>query len=221
MVVEAKNITVQYKGKKNPVFVDFNLQVEEGAFFVLTGESGSGKSTLLATLGGYLTPNAGSVYYQGEDMRQWKADTWSKIHQKEIGYLPQSNLFLPYETILDNILLPYQIHKKKDAVLEMKSQAGKWLETFGIKELANDYPHELSGGEQKRAALVRAILQKPKLLLADEPTTGLDQETAGMVAKALQELSLQGTSVIVGTHDACVEKYKTDGYHLVINRTYH
>lgn len=220
MVVEAKSITVQYKGKKYPVFKDLDIEVEKGAFFVLTGESGSGKSTLLAALGGYLTANSGSVLYQGEDTKQWNKKKWADVHGNEISYLPQSNLFLPYDTVLDNILLPYRFQKKKD-LEQLKEQTNEWLDQFGIKELAKYYPHELSGGEQKRAALVRAILQKPKLLLADEPTTGLDNETGEVVAKALKELALQGTSIIVGTHDACVEKYKTDGYHLAIRRNYH
>ncbi|MBR5417621.1 MAG: ABC transporter ATP-binding protein [Clostridiales bacterium] len=205
-MLTAKGISKTYKNKKKPVLSSIDLSLEEGEFVAVMGESGVGKSTLLAVLSGILTPDRGEVLFEGKDLYFLSDAELSEIHLNRIGYVPQSNFFLKNYTVLENIVDPFLIVKDSDAKA-LSEKALEHLERLGIRDLADQYPHELSGGEQKRAALARALLTGPRLLIADEPTTGLDAETGKIILSYLEEYVKAGHTVLVATHDDHIREY--------------
>ena len=186
------------------------------------GPSGSGKSTLLACMSGILKPHHGKVIWNDKSIYELKDKELSQIHGKEISYVSQSNIFLKEYTINENILLPYNIDIRNKEWLE---KAKSILEKFRINQLGNNYPEQLSGGELKRASIARAILMSPKVIIADEPTTGLDKETADIILDYLDKLAQKEKIVIIATHDENVKKYCNNVYNIekgkVIRKTYH
>jgi len=183
-----------------------------GDFSVIYGESGSGKSTLLSLLSGINRPSQGSIIFNGVDFASLSDAELSAIRNDKIGYIPQDAVFLPQFTVLENILLPRAIREgKKIEVKDISELIDidilSKLEALGIAHLVNEMPAELSGGELKRASIVRALVNKPDIVIADEPTSNLDEVNGKKVFDLLAELVHLGTSVIVATHDARGFKY--------------
>jgi putative ABC transport system ATP-binding protein len=183
-----------------------------GDFSVIFGESGSGKSTLLSLLSGIHRPTQGSIVFNGIDFSTLTDAELSTIRNENIGYIPQDAIFLPQYTVLENILLPRAIRDGKK--LEVKNVSDlsdveilSKLEMLGITHLVNEMPSELSGGELKRASIVRALVNKPDVVIADEPTSNLDEANGKNVFDLLDKISHSGTSVVVATHDARGFKY--------------
>lgn len=205
MVLEAKELGMQYSSKRKVILRDVNLRICEGEFVVLCGESGSGKSTLLAILGGYLQPINGSVYFDGIKTSDYSKKQWSHWHRTKIGYIPQSNVMLKKCTILENLILPFLQKTEKEE--ELQNQAHDHLKQLGIEELCFDYPDQLSGGQLKRVSIARAMMMNPEIVLADEPTSGLDQKTGERILTYLKEYANQGKIVVVATHDDRANKY--------------
>ena len=214
MILNVSHLYKTYtrRGKDFNAVEDVEFFAWSGDFSVIFGESGSGKSTLLSLLSGINRPTQGSIVFNGTEFANLTDAELSAIRNDKIGYIPQEAVFLPQFTVLENILLPQAIRdgKKieiKDLASSVDVEIISRLETLGIAHLANEMPAELSGGELKRASIVRALVNKPDIVIADEPTSNLDETNGKKVFDLLAELSHSGTSVLVATHDPRGFKY--------------
>lgn len=205
-MLTAKKISKSYTQKRRKILDSLEITIDEGEFVAVMGESGSGKSTLLAVLAGILSPDEGQVLFEGEDLYSLSDEKLADVHRNKIGYVPQSNFFLKNYTILENIVEAFLSSKEKTEE-KLTEKAKSYLTDLGISDLADRFPHELSGGELKRAAIVRALLSSPVLLIADEPTTGLDSNTGNIILSYLSGYAKSGNSVLVATHDDHVKEY--------------
>lgn len=177
---------------------DVNLSIEQGSFTAIIGKSGSGKSTLLQALGGLDAPDSGSVKLEGIEMYKLSEEELAQIRRRRIGFVFQAFYLLPEYTVQDNILLPSYLDGNKPD-LKTFEQLVKSLE---ISDLLQKQPAQLSGGQQQRVAIARALLQKPAIILADEPTGNLDSQNAEAVFNLLRRsASENGQTVIYITHD--------------------
>ncbi len=176
--------------------ISFRLQARESVAIV--GASGSGKSTLLAILAGLDKPTSGTVRLRGQDMFQLDEDQRAALRAKELGFVFQSFQLLANLNALENVMLPLELRGVRDA----RAQATAMLERVGLGQRLGHYPRVLSGGEQQRVALARAFVQRPALLLADEPTGSLDYATGAAVMELMFELNREaGTTLVLVTHD--------------------
>ncbi len=175
-----------------------NLNVSDGDFISIIGRSGSGKSTLLNMISGLLVPTGGEIILDGKDISKISDEELSYLRNSEIGYIMQGKSLLQQLTVIENILLPFYLYKREGDPL---NRARKLLEQMGIAHLENAYPSKLSGGELRRVAIARALINSPKILLADEPTSDLDRRNTLEIMKLFQEISGNGTSIIMVTHE--------------------
>ena len=201
-MLHLSNITKNYpdgENHLNNVLRGVNLEVNKGEFVAIKGASGSGKTTLLSILGTLLLPDSGSYLLNEREMTTPGTDH-SLIRNKQIGFVFQDHRLMPQYTALENILLPTLAYNSRTNSKEVE-YARYLLELTHISDVANQYPHTLSGGEASRVAVCRSLIMKPSLLLADEPTGQLDAENAGNIASLLSEINknLQTTIVMV-TH---------------------
>lgn len=213
MELKAQNISMKYRKNGRNVLEDVSLSVKDGDYTALMGESGSGKSTLLAIMAGILRPTEGEVHFDDKNLYRLKDAELSEVHKEGIAFVPQSNIFIKNHTILENIITPHIIQKGADETL-LREKAEEYLERFGIADLANRYPYELSGGEQKRASLVRTLVTDPKVLIADEPTTGLDKKTGALIMDSLKEYADSGKAVLIATHDELIKGYEIKAFYI-------
>ncbi|NCC78698.1 MAG: ABC transporter ATP-binding protein [Clostridia bacterium] len=201
-VLEATNLKKIYEiGKQNVHALDgVSLQVEEGEFIAVMGPSGSGKSTLLHLLGGLDQPSGGDITLAGIKVSLLSDQEATLLRRRNIGFVFQFYNLLPTLSAKENILLPLIIDGKKPKEYEKRLQ--ELLTRVGLSDRADHRPSELSGGEQQRVSLARALITQPKVLLADEPTGNLDSRTGNQVMELLGELSraLHQTIIMV-THD--------------------
>lgn len=177
---------------------DVSLAIEKGSFTAIIGKSGSGKSTLLQVLGGLDAPDSGSVKLEGIEMYQLSDEKLAQVRRRRIGFVFQAFHLLPEYTVQDNILLPSYLDGRKPD-LQAFEQLVKSLE---ISDLLHKQPAQLSGGQQQRVAIARALLQKPAIILADEPTGNLDSQNAAAVFDLLRRAASENDqTVIYITHD--------------------
>ena len=177
---------------------DIDLDVTPAEAVAVAGASGSGKSTLLAILAGLDTPTSGSVELDGEDIFSISEDQRAALRGRSLGFVFQSFQLLPSLTALENVMLPLELSNHPDPEKGSKEM----LARVGLGERLHHYPKHLSGGEQQRVALARAFVVRPKLLLADEPTGSLDQESGTAVIQLLFEMNREyGTTLMMVTHD--------------------
>jgi len=202
LLIQLSNIQKNFRdgeNRQNHVLRGINMEIEKGEFIAIKGASGSGKTTLLSILGTLLLPDSGSYLLNGTEMVSSAVDH-SEIRNKQIGFVFQDHRLMPQFTALENILLPTLAGKSK-ATKEETEYARQLMELTHISAVANQFPQTLSGGEASRVAVCRALIMKPLLLLADEPTGQLDAENARNIASLLTKInqSLQTTIVMV-TH---------------------
>jgi len=176
---------------------DVTLSVNTGEFAAVAGPSGCGKTTLLLIAGGLLAPDAGDVTIAGENPYAVTADQRARFRAANVGFVFQQFHLVPYLTVLDNILAASMATRPTDA----KQRAEELLAKFGLQSRGHHVPGELSTGERQRTALARALLNRPKLILADEPTGNLDRENAAVVLEHLREFADDGGAVLLVTHD--------------------
>ena len=175
-----------------------SLEISSGTVTVLTGRSGSGKTTLLNMLAGILEPSEGKVWLDDTDLYSLKDTELSRLRNGRIGVVPQARSAVDTLTVKENILLPLKLYNRPVP----EEETSYWMETFEIDHLANAMPGELSGGELRRMAIIRSVIQNPDILFADEPTGDLDSENTEKVLSALQTLAHQkGKAVFIVTHE--------------------
>lgn len=195
----AEKLVKEYerRGKNFRAVDDVDIQIREGEFIIITGESGSGKTTLLNLLLGLTKPASGSVRFEGEDINSFDDRRLSEIRNEKIKYIPQGDSLLSSLTVRENILFPFVIGGKEKPSDERLYELSDRL---GITDLLDEYPSELSGGEMRRATIARAIINKPAVIIADEPTGNLDRDNTSKVMEIFKDISGEGTAVVVVTH---------------------
>ena len=187
------------------VLKGINLIIQQGEFTAIMGTSGSGKSTLMNLLGCLDVPTSGRYILTGRDVTHLTDDELSELRNEHIGFVFQSFYLLPYATVLENVLLPTLYReKKKDRA---RDRAVELLKLIGLEGRMRFRPTQLSGGEQQRVAICRALINDPELLLADEPTGQLDSHTATEIMNVLTQMNQRGKTVVVITHDAGIASY--------------
>ncbi len=176
-----------------------DLDIGSGEFVALTGPSGSGKSSLLNILGCLDHPSSGRYLIEGRDVAQLDDEAGSDLRNRRIGFVFQSFHLLPRLTVLENVLLPLRFHRAPPA--DAAERARSLLQRVGLGERSHHRPSELSGGQMQRAAIARALVMRPALLLADEPTGNLDSRSAADVLALIGEVHDGGQTVVLVTHD--------------------
>lgn len=181
-----------------------SLAVESGQLVVVSGRSGSGKSTLVNIMAGMLEPTSGTVSVDDVDMYSLSEERRAILRNEKVGYVPQGHAALQSLTVLENALLPAAIHGDADAYEE---RARDLLARVGLDELVDSKPNELSGGELRRLALVRALVMEPGVILVDEPTAGLDADNVRVALELLREAADNGAAVLAVSHEHSAEAY--------------
>jgi len=183
-----------------------NLEIKAKEYVSILGASGSGKSTLMYLIGLLEHPSGGKIYLDKKDVSELSDDELSKIRNQYIGFVFQQFNLINRFTVLENILLPTQ-YAKGDLEFDPGQRAEELLKKFGIWDRKDFYPNKISGGQQQRVAIVRALIMKPKIILADEPTGNLDSKTGDEILDILESLNKEfGVTVILVTHEKHVAK---------------
>lgn len=193
-----KTYTTRFGGNKVEALKNVNFTVEKGEFVAIMGESGSGKTTLLNILAALDTPTAGSVILDGRDFSVIKESEAAQFRRDNIGFVFQEFNLLDSFTIEDNIYLPLVLSGKK--YTEMENRLTPIAERLGIKTLLPKYPYEVSGGQKQRAAVARAIITDPRIILADEPTGALDSKATDELLRLFTEINNAGQTILMVTH---------------------
>ena len=197
--LEARKLVKEYKrrGVSFRAVDDIDFSIDTGDFVMIEGESGSGKTTFLNLLTGLTEPTSGDVLISGKPLKNIGDKELSKIRNQKIKYIPQGESLLSALTVRENILFPYTVggleKPSPERLLEVSDK-------LGITDLLDEYPSELSGGEMRRATIARAVINKPSLIIADEPTGSLDSENTFKVMEIFKNIASEGTAVIVVTH---------------------
>jgi len=214
MIIEATGLTKEFArargGKRLFTAVHpLDIGLEERQLNLVSGHSGSGKSTLANMLAGLLTPTAGHVRLDGTDLYSLRDEELSRLRNERIGLIPQGHTALRALTVLDNVLLPSILYAKAEAPAD---RARELLDAVGLGDLADAAPTELSGGELRRMAIARALLMDPAIVLADEPTAGLDSANATAVLTLLRDAADRGAAVLVVSHEAEAQRFADRSY---------
>lgn len=198
-IITAQNISKHFRagGQHIQVLHEINLSIMAGEFVVVTGSSGSGKSTLLSVLSGLDKPDSGRVQLASYDITPLTEEQLAPIRNEIIGFVFQSFHLIPSLTAIENVKFPAEL--KKDAQAEEKAYA--LLDKVSMSHRASNYPSQMSGGEQQRVAICRALINEPKIVFADEPTGNLDSENSAGIIDLLYNLHLEsGTTLVIATH---------------------
>jgi len=211
-MLKLENITKYYEvpesAVRRTVLDELSLEVEAGERMAILGPSGSGKSTLLNVMSSLDLPNSGTVQFDGEEISNYNSNQLAQFRNQKIGFVFQSHHLLPQLSLLENVLLPYLPEKDKAVKKEAEKRALDLLEFVGLSNQIHQRPGQMSGGECQRAAVVRALIHQPKLILADEPTGSLDKESADQLAKLFVRINEeQAVTMIVVTHSQDLAQY--------------
>ncbi len=207
IIIEARDIYKSYKmgAAEVSVLKGLDLAVKAGEFVAIVGASGSGKSTLLHILGALDRPDDGKVRYKEHDLNKLGARGLNRFRNKEVGFVFQFYHLLDELTVLENVFLPTMASRSVVGWFACrawaKSRAMELLGRLGLEQRAGHRPYQLSGGERQRAAIARALMNEPKLLLADEPTGNLDSATGNGILDVFEELNTAGQTIVMVTHD--------------------
>lgn len=205
-MIEFNKVTKQYGNKT--ILADVNLSISAGSFVVLRGESGAGKSTLLNLVGGLETPTSGEIVVDGKNVANLAAKNRANFYRHEIGIVFQGSYLQPQFSLFENITLPGVFAGMPEA--ERKTKAEQLAGMLGITENLKFLPKEVSGGQAERACIARALLLNPKIILADEPTSNLDEENAKTVLEILNYIRQQmGITIIIASHSRDVLEFAT------------
>lgn len=208
--MELENINKIYgTGVKTQVLSDINASFEKGSFNAIIGQSGSGKSTLLNIMGTLDTPTSGIVKIDGISTQGMSPSKLSRLRNKKIGFVFQFHYLLPEFTAIENVLMPYRIGGGR-VNAEIRGKAKELMEMVGLEKVINNKATQMSGGQQQRTAIARALLNSPEIILADEPTGNLDSISTESVYELMRSINeKKGTTFIIITHDRRIAE-KTD-----------
>lgn len=206
MLIEIKNLYKTYKaGRPNATkaLSDINLQIKEGEMVAVMGTSGAGKSTLLHIMAGLLKFESGEYIFDGQKVQDFSSNQLCQMRNKDIGIVLQNFGLIDEYSVIFNIMIPLFFANGKNRVSNTKRKelAEKALNKVGIGKLKNTYPTEISGGEKQRCAIARAIINDPRIVLADEPTGNLDSTTSDAIMTLFKQLNNEGKTIILVTHD--------------------
>lgn len=197
--IEIKNLTKKFIQGSNEIYAvnNVSMQIEKGEMVAITGQSGSGKTTLLNLIGGIETPTSGSVFFDGINICELNNGELSKLRRTKIGYVFQDFNLIPILTVEENIQMPWLLNSQK-----VDKERLREIEYFlGLEERAHHLPSELSGGQRQRAAIARALINRPDIILADEPTGNLDRQMADEIMEYFIRLNKENITVILVTHE--------------------
>ncbi|MDW7668985.1 MAG: cell division ATP-binding protein FtsE [Bacillota bacterium] len=199
-MIEFRDVSKIYKNKFTAV-ENINLKIDEGSFSFIIGKSGAGKTTLIRLLIKEVEPTSGEIIFNGEDITNL-TNRMVPIHRRKIGVIFQDFRLLENKTVYENIAFAMEVvgHNPRTIRREIPTV----LSMVGLSDKANNYPNELAGGEQQRIAIARAVANKPKVIIADEPTGNLDPETSYEIMKIFKEINKRGTTLIMATHDRAI-----------------
>ena len=195
------------------VLKNINLSLRQGEYLSILGPSGSGKSTLMNIIGCLDVPTSGRYLLRGREVEGMTETELAQLRSSEIGFIFQNSQLLPRLTAQKNVELP--LIYVGIAPRERRRRAEQMLDRVGLSDRRNHYPNQLSGGQQQRVAIARALVGNPSLLLADEPTGALDQKTGRQVMALFQELSAEGRTIIMITHDTNIASYAKRIVHII------
>ncbi len=204
-IIELENVHVSLKSKVETINVlrGINLKIPENNRISIMGESGAGKSTLAMTIAGLELISKGKIFFKGSAIHDLKEDELANYRSKNVGIIFQSFNLLPSMTALENVNLPNEISGN----LNDDKKGIELLNSVGLKNRLDHYPHQLSGGEQQRVAIARSLISSPKILIADEPTGNLDKKNSEEVMKLIFKLQSNfGSTLILATHDETIAK---------------
>ena len=202
-VIELKKINKYYGSGafKTQVLFDLDLQVEDGSFTSIIGQSGSGKSTLLNIVGTLDQPTDGEIYINGKRTDRMNKKELAILRNETLGFIFQFHYLLPEFTALENVLMPYRIRHGQVSGKEL-ARAEEIMDLVGLSKVRHNLATRMSGGQQQRTAIARALMNTPKIILADEPTGNLDSDTTETIYNLLREINeSMGTTFVVITHD--------------------
>ena len=214
-MLQVENLSREFVrgGMRFPAVDHVSFQADKGELLVVIGQSGSGKSTLFHLISGMIRPTEGTIRFLGRDVTKMSVSEITRLRGTDMGYIMQGQNLLQNLTVMENIYLPVSMNKRmKNADFDIQ----ELLDTFGLSHLAEEYPENLSGGEQRRVSIARSFVQKPQLVIADEPTSNLDPENTKIIMEYFRKMSESGTTVLVSTHnmdfvnyaDRCLEMDK-------------
>ena len=200
-LVRLENVEKVFKTRAGPFTAlrGVDLQIQEGEFVAIVGPSGSGKSTLINMITGVDRPTSGEVHVAGERLTGLSENKVAKWRGRNVGVVFQFFQLLPTLTVLENVMMP--MHYGGTYKGQRRERAMEVLELVQVPETADDYPSQISGGQQQRAAIARALVNDPKLIVGDEPTGNLDTISAGLVFELFENLVRQGKTIVMVTHD--------------------
>lgn len=208
-IMELKNIKKIYlknNGERLEAVLDFSKEFEMGKLYTIVGHSGAGKSTILSIMGIMDKPSSGEIYLNGEKIENLKSAKMADLRMKAIGFVFQHYYLNPKKTVADNIILALKANPE-NLKTEYREKAKELLKKFSVDKYADSYPDELSGGEQQRVCVARALANSPDIILADEPTGNLDAENERIIMEYMKKLTTEGKTVIVVTHSDKVMEY--------------
>ena len=194
VLLEVKNVSKIYGDLH--ALKEVNFQVRKGEWVAIMGSSGSGKSTIMNIIGCMDKPSIGEVILDGQDITKESQNSLTKIRREKIGLIFQQFHLIPYLTALENVMVAQYYHSIPD-----EQEALQALERVGLKDRAKHLPSQLSGGEQQRVCIARALINSPEIILADEPTGNLDEVNEKIVIEILKQLHKEGSTIVVVTHD--------------------
>lgn len=207
LIINIENITLKYKKGKDDLEIlnNFSIDIPRGELVGIIGQSGKGKSTLLKAVGGLKKPDQGTVRVNGRDIYTYSGKEMDAFHNNTIGFVFQDYRLISELTALENVMLPSLIAgmDKKDA----EELSKEYIERYGLLSRIDHYPHEMSGGEQQRIAIARALSRKPDIILADEPTGSVDADTKTDILELLWDIHSQGTTMLIASHDESLIKH--------------
>lgn len=207
LILKAESVHKSYRmgATRVKVLKGANLTVREGEFVAVIGTSGSGKSTFLHILGGLDKPSEGLVRFEDRDLNRMRARELNRFRNKTVGFVFQFYHLLDELNVLENVYLPAMVSRSIPGWLSIrraaKNRAWDLLEQLGLRERARHKPYQLSGGERQRVAIGRALMNEPRLLLADEPTGNLDSATGNGILEVFERLNKMGQTIVMVTHD--------------------
>ena len=205
MLIKLENITKDYTDEEivTPALRGVSFDIEQGGFIAVMGSSGSGKSTLMHIIGFLDRATAGEYFFDNENISEFDDDKLAQIRNQKVGFIFQSYNLLARTSVLDNVLLP-TIYTPDIDTKKAEEKARQLLDKVGLSHRINHRPNQLSGGEQQRVAIVRALINQPRLILADEPTGNLDSKSGQEVMEVLQDLNEEGHTILMVTHEKYV-----------------